>query len=139
MSNDDPSKYGAPPSYEEAVSANPQTNAPIQGYTPVQGGVPPYPVNSDGTGGMPYSPYTAYPTSYPTSQYPPQSGYPPTVSSTGVYPGQASGCGYGQYGQNRQIPTELDRRRARRKLVFMTLFIFIMLLVIFALIRWFLT
>ena len=84
----DPSKYGAPPSYEEAVSANPQTNAPIQGYTPVQGGVPPYPVNSDGTGGMPYSPYTAYPTSYPTSQYPPQSGYPPTISNTGVYAGE---------------------------------------------------
>ncbi|XP_048728625.2 uncharacterized protein LOC125646413 isoform X2 [Ostrea edulis] len=137
FANDDSSKYGAPPSYEEATSNNPE-GPPVQGYAPVQStfngpvgapGVPPYPVTSEGVGGFTFPQYPTYPSSYPASHYPPQSGYP-VANTTGQT------CA-GQYGQ--QYLTDTYARMRRRKIIFMTLFIFIMILVIFAITRWLLT
>lgn len=147
LTNEDASKQGAPPSYEEATSNNPSSGGtqPLPGYTPVQGGyggpppgVPPYPGNSEGVGGFTYPQYPSYPANYPANQYPPPSGYPVT-NTTGGYPGQTCGGQYGQYGQTPQFAADMDRRIRRRKIIFMTIFIFIMLLVIFAVTRWFLT
>jgi hypothetical protein len=94
----DSSKYGAPPSYEEATSPNPNA-PPVQGYAPMQNafngpvgapGVPPYSVNSEspypvpseGVGGFAYPQYPGYPSSYPANQYQPPSGYT-TANTTG--------------------------------------------------------
>lgn len=148
MSFNEPSKYGAPPSYEEATSGIPQTTHPSSytyplaqsGFSATTTGssdAQPHLLSSEGTQGLPYPQYPQYPSSYPSSPYPPQSGYP--INTAATYQGQTCGVGYGQYGQNQQIPSELDRRMRRRKIVFMSLFIFIVLLVIFALTRWFLT
>ncbi|XP_052683581.1 uncharacterized protein LOC128163929 [Crassostrea angulata] len=146
MSYNDPSKYGAPPSYEEATSGIPPTTDP-SGYPVAQSGLSatttgtsdtqPHLLSSEGTQGLPYPQYSQYPSSYPSSPYPPQSGYP--INTAAAYQGPTCGVGYGQYGQNQQIPSELDRRMRRRKIVFMSMFIFVVLLVIFALTRWFLT
>lgn len=145
MSYNDPSKYGAPPSYEEAISGIPQTTNP-SGYTypPAQSGYSGTTTSSvdtqahEGTQGLPYAQYPQYPSSYsssyPSSPYPPESSYPSNTPAT--YPGQTCGLGYGH---NQQIPTELDRQMRKKRIVFMSMFILIVLLVIFALTRWFLS